>query len=115
NKSIKDFLILPPYWEQIQNDNGFFGKSFYFHNTEYGQKYLHVAIKNGVFGYCEECKIFPLVPSGKQYKPMQYSAKGICPNCDKSYNIYQYDLASFSENKELLASIKESFRLKYEI
>ena len=115
NQSIKDYLILPPYWEQIQNDNGFFGKSIYFHNTEYGQKYLHVAIKNGVFGYCEECKIFPLVPTGKQYKTMQYSAKGICPNCDKSYNIYQYDLASFSENKELLASIKESFRLRYEI
>ncbi len=115
NNCIEDFLILPPYWQQSHNDNGFYGKSMSFHNSKNGQKYLNVAVKNGVFGFCEDCKAFPLIPSGQAYKPMQYSAKGTCPNCDNSYDIDQYDLTSFSDNNELLKDIRESFYLRFEV
>lgn len=112
NKSkskIVDFLFLPPYYKQQYNDHYTWSQSSAFHFSIYGQRFLHIASKNGIFGFCPDCLTYPLVPTGYAYKPARFSAKGICPNCSKSIELNALDSASFHKNENLIRKVKISF------
>ncbi|MBN1214482.1 MAG: hypothetical protein JXA99_03465 [Candidatus Lokiarchaeota archaeon] len=113
-KEIIDFIILPPYYRHNYNDSYTWDKALEFHSSYYGQRFLHIASKNGIFGFCPECLIFPLVPVGYAYKPARFSAEGICPNCNKSIELEAFDKASFHKNEELLKKVKYSFDKRLE-
>lgn len=115
SNSIEDYLFLPPYLLEHNNDDGYWGKSWTFHNSIQGQRFLQIAVKNGTFGYCKNCKIIPLVPIGIMSKPMRSNARGVCPRCKRQFDLRQFDLSSFNENEELIQKSKTSIelRLKY--
>ncbi|TKJ20451.1 MAG: hypothetical protein CEE43_12295 [Promethearchaeota archaeon Loki_b32] len=108
-KKIIDFIFLPPYYRQNYNDFYTWDEALAFHTSIYGQRFLHIASKNGIFGFCPECMIYPLVPTGYAYKPARFSAKGVCPNCNKSIDIEAFDRASFHKNEDLLKKVQLSF------
>lgn len=112
SNSIEDYLILPPYLLKHHNDEGFFGISWNYHNSIQGQRFLHIAVKNGTFGYCENCEIIPLVPYGIMRKPMRSNAQAICPKCKQHYELRQFDLSSFSKNEDLIQKSKTSIELR---
>lgn len=115
NRKIIDFIFLPPYYRQNYNDFYTWDDAIAFHSSIYGQRFLHIASKNGIFGFCPDCTIYPLVPTGRGYKPARFSAKGVCPNCNKSRDIEAFDTASFHGNEDLLEKVKISFNKRLNI
>lgn len=112
SNSIEDYLFLPPYLLEHHNDNGYYGKSWTYHNSIHGQRFLHLAVKNGIFGYCKNCKIIPLVPIGMMSKPMHSNARGMCPRCKRQFDLRQFDLSSFNDNEDLIQKSKTSIELR---
>jgi len=112
-KEIEDFLFLPPYWNEVYSDDNYWTKLLPYHDSQLGQRFLHIAVKNGAFGYCPECEISPLVPKGFWYKPARFDAIGKCLICKNEFDIYKFDKSSFSENDELFDKAKKS--LKYRL
>ena len=109
SNSIEDYLFLPPYLLEHHNDNGYYGKSWTYHNSIHGQRFLHLAVKNGIFGYCKNCKIIPLVPIGMMSKPMHSNARGMCPRCKRQFDLRQFDLSSFND---IANGVKQSQLIK---
>jgi hypothetical protein len=111
--NVIDFLILPPYYNEMHTDENCVQESYTYHKTDLGQRFLEIGVKNGVFGYCPECISIPLIPFGFWVKPHHSSAKGLCVKCGCTLEINQFDAVSLPDNEDLINRMESVLKQRF--
>ena len=109
------YLVLPPYWKEPYDDFACVYENAPFHDTIEGQKFLLTAVLNGVFGFCPNCKIVPLIPRGTNYKPAHSSAAAGCIKCGYEEDLDRFDGVSFTDYPELKERVKNKIKERFQI
>ncbi len=112
--SVRDHLFLPPYLFEAYSADDEVYEAWIFHNSMQGQRFLYCASLDGVFGFCEDCKVFPLIPrGGNANKPGRSHAKAVCPKCHKEQDLHRFDGVCFAQYPELENKIEQVIQFKF--